>query len=71
MEPGNEVIAIAVFPQAVGAKVGDWVLAVNGIGVLYKTHSDVVKLIRESGDELALEITTSVSRTGSEHRNSV
>ena len=50
-------------------RLEDWVLAVNGVSVLYKTHSEVVQLIRDSGDELALEITTPVRRTGSEQRN--
>lgn len=43
-------------------KVGDWLLAVNGVNAKNKPHREVVKLVRECGGEVTLEITTPVQK---------
>ena len=44
--------------QAAGIKQKDWILAVNGVNVKYKSHNDVVTLVKECMAEVTLEITT-------------
>jgi len=45
-------------PQAAGVKLKDWVLAVNGVNVKYKSHDEVVRLVKECREKVTLEITT-------------
>lgn len=37
-------------------KVGDRILAVNGCSITNKSHSDIVNLIKEAGNTVALRI---------------
>ena len=38
--------------------VGDWVLAVGVRDVRYKSHNDVVAIVKDCGDEVTLELAT-------------
>ena len=38
--------------------VKDWVLSVNGTDVRYKSHDEVVAMVRECREEVTLEIAT-------------
>jgi len=44
--------------EAAGVKLKDWVLAVNGVNVKYKSHDEVVRLVKECREKVTLEITT-------------
>ena len=44
--------------QQLGLKEGDWLISVGGNDVRYSLHDEVVKMVRESGDELELEVVT-------------
>ena len=44
--------------QQLGLKVGDWLISVSGNDVRYSLHDEVVKMVKESGDELELEVVT-------------
>lgn len=44
--------------QIAGIKVKDWVLAVNGTDVRYKSHDEVVAMVKECKEEITLEVTT-------------
>ena len=45
-------------PQAAGVKLKDWVLAINGVNVKYKSHDEVVTLVKECREKVTLEIST-------------
>ena len=36
----------------------DWVLSVNGADVRFKSHDDVVAMVKECKEEVTLEVTT-------------
>ena len=38
--------------------MGDWVLAVGGRDVRYKSHNDVVAIVRDCGEEVTFELAT-------------
>lgn len=44
--------------EIAGIKVKDWVLAVNGTDVRYKSHDEVVAMVKECKEEITLEVTT-------------
>ena len=44
--------------QQQGVKVGDLIVSVNSTDVRYSLHDKVVSLVKESGDELELEVVT-------------
>lgn len=52
--------------QKAGIKVKDWVLAINGIDVRYKSHDDVVAMVKECKEEVTLEVTTPEPASASE-----
>ena len=44
-------------------KVKDWVLAINGTDVRYKSHDEVVSIVKECREEVTLEVTTPLQTT--------
>ena len=38
--------------------VGDWVLAVDGRDVRYKSHNDAIAIVTDCGDEVTFELVT-------------
>lgn len=44
--------------QRAGIKVKDWVLTVNGVDVRYKSHDEVVVMVKDCKEEVTLEVTT-------------
>ena len=38
--------------------MGDWVLAVNSSNVRHMSHDRVVTMVKDTGDEVTIEITT-------------
>ncbi len=51
--------------QKAGVEVKDWVLAVNGTDVRYKSHDEVVAMVKECREEVTLEITTPLPQPSS------
>ena len=51
-------VCVCVFPQAMGLKVGDWVLSVNGMNVRHKSHEEVVAMVKDCEEELTIEVAT-------------
>ena len=41
-----------------GVCVGDWVLAVDGRDVRYKSHNDAIAIVTDCGDEVTFELVT-------------
>lgn len=58
MSLGTRPLSCLLSSQAAGIKQKDWILAVNGVNVKYKSHKDVVTLVKECVGEVTLEITT-------------
>ena len=52
-----------IFFQKAGIKVKDWVLSINGTDVRYKSHDDVVAIVKECKEEVTLEVTTPATPT--------
>jgi C-terminal processing protease CtpA/Prc len=50
--------ACAAYLQRAGIRVKDWVLAINGVDVRYKSHDEVVAMVKECREEVTLEVTT-------------
>ncbi len=44
--------------QKAGVEVNDWVLAINSTDVRYKSHDEVVAMVKECREEVTLEVTT-------------
>jgi hypothetical protein len=44
--------------QEMGVCVGDWVLAVNGRDVRFKSHDDVIAIVKDCGDDVTIELAT-------------
>ena len=44
--------------QKAGIKVKDWVLAVNSVDVRYKSHDEVVSMVKACKEEVTLEVAT-------------